>query len=171
MGSGTFNWVGDNGIDVSVRPSKPVLFLPCSGSKASGILPAIEKYTGSSVWGLLRKCPARFATLQTKVQIVIVSAQYGVLYPHEPINDYDATMTHQQAAKLTNIHQRQKLSHILSKAGSSSIYLALPHAYRKFVEDLAPSLIQNDNVHRFPPGSGIGRQRQQINNWMNELIA
>ena len=171
MLSGTLKWVGENGIDVSVTPSKPVLFLPCSGAKASGTLPAIEKYTGSSVWGLLKKCPERFATLQIKVQIVIVSAQYGVLYPHEPVDDYDVTMTHQQAAKITNIHQREKLSRILKDAGSGTIYLALPMAYRNFVEDLVPSLNQNDNVRRFAPGSGIGRQRQQINHWMNKLIS
>lgn len=149
---------------------RPILFVPCSGAKASGRLPAIEKYTGASVWGLLRKDPERFALLRDKAQIVIVSAQYGLLYPHEYIDDYDTTMTPQRVAALTNDHQREKLHRLLKTVSDQAVYVGLPKAYRSLVEVLDVGSLSLCDTHYFAPGSGIGSQRKQLNLWVDAIV-
>lgn len=151
--------------------SKPILFLPCSGPKATGRLPAINKYTGKSVWGLLRKCPHRFTRLCKSANIVIVSAKYGLLYPHEYIDDYEATMTPQRLAVLTNNHQREKLQGILKIANGQSVYVGLPKAYRLLIEGLDIGNLSLCNTHYFAPGSGIGSQRRQLNQWVDAILS
>lgn len=151
--------------------SKPILFLPCSGPKAAGRLPAINKYTGKSVWGLLRKCPHRFTRLCKSANIVIVSAKYGLLYPHEYIDDYDATMTPQRLAVLTNDHQQEKLQGILKIASDQAIYVGLPKAYRSLIEGLGGDVLSGCNTRYFAPGSGIGSQRKQLNQWVDAILS
>ena len=149
--------------------NQPILFLPCSGAKAPGLLPAIEKYTGSSVWGLLRKNQERFELLQNKAQLIIVSAQYGLLFPDEVVDDYDTTMTPQRLSELTNDYQRQKLGAILNNVEDESIYVALPKAYRLLIEKLNVCDWSLLNTHFYAPGYGIGNQRKQIKEWVEAI--
>jgi len=57
---------------------RPILILPCSGPKLVGPQLAIDKYIGSSVWGLLRSS-ADWERLKHAASIYIVSAEYGLL--------------------------------------------------------------------------------------------
>lgn len=78
---------------------KRLLVVSCSRAKRPdpGVLPAIDRYDGP-VFRLLRK--ARAAGLLNTVEVMVLSAKYGLIPADWMIHDYNQVMTPARAAEL-----------------------------------------------------------------------
>lgn len=146
---------------------KPVLILPCSASKVAGPQQAILKYTGSSVWKMLRSRPD-WPRIQRDCEIVVVSAEYGVLFSDDVVLDYDRKLDAARVAVLSTSPQ-QSARAASAVTDRPAIYVALPRLYRELFERLAGSSLHGQMVFRFSPGAGIGKQRQQLSQWATDI--
>ena len=152
--------------------ASPILILPCSGPKLTGPQLAIDKYTGTSVWGLLRSS-ADWERLKYAASIYIVSAEHGLLRWCDTVDDYDTAMTPQRADYLrarpgASRHFRM---HCMPLPTRTPIYVALPKSYREVVLHWAGGFKGHPNVHCYPAGAGIGVQRQYLKRWMQEIVS
>lgn len=79
---------------------RSLLIISCSGAKDKvlGVLPTIMRYKGP-FYPTLHKA-IRENRLPKNLDILIVSAKYGLLQPDEPIEDYDQEMDDKRAREL-----------------------------------------------------------------------
>ena len=148
---------------------KPLLVLPCSGPKRPGQLPAIEKYTGKGIWGLLR-ARQDWAAIQERINILIVSAQYGLLLPNDIVDDYEQPMTASRQASLSASAKHTRTTRqTLERLNPKEIYIALPKAYRAVFETWIEPLNASVTIHTYSKGAGIGSQRGELTRWLNNF--
>ena len=148
---------------------KPALILPCSGPKLPGKLPAIEKYTGSAVWGLLRSSPDDFRLLTERCTIIVISAKYGVLSASDIVDDYDAVLNNERFASLQGQSaQSLKLNRLLASA--KEVYIGLPKQHRALLMTWLPFACSGPYT-TFPLGSGIGKQRSILKQWCQRILS
>lgn len=144
---------------------KPILFLPCSAAKQQGRQLAKDKYTGSGYWGVARPYLDRFGW--NSCHVCIVSAEYGLLRPTDLIQDYERKLTPERVPiLLAETKQKHRLRELL-KCSDGEIYIACPGLYRELILSLAGTSFASRTVHYFPPGAGIGSQRQILKNWLS----
>jgi hypothetical protein len=80
-----------------IPPCSRLLILACSATKRgeAGRIPAIERYDGP-LWRTLRQCDPDCR----KARVALLSARYGFRDAHSPIENYDARLTEQAAARM-----------------------------------------------------------------------
>ncbi len=92
---------------VKRKPSQPryFLILACSQRKHpdSGLMPAIERYDGVN-FRVLQKA-TREGYLSENLDMLILSAKYGLIEANTPIESYDLKMTKQRAQELQAIEK------------------------------------------------------------------
>jgi hypothetical protein len=115
--------------------SRYLLIVACSQRKRSdvGLLPAIERYDGVS-FRVLRKA-RREGYWPEGLDVLIVSAKYGLITASTPIADYDQRMTRHRASALrTQVMQRL---HTYSRENVyREVYVDLGRDYRPAAEAL-----------------------------------
>lgn len=109
-----------------------LLIQGCSNTKRDpdAKLPAIELYDGY-FYRIIEKA-ARTGTLRGAVDILILSAEHGLLDPETPIRAYDRRMTEQRAREL-NENVVKQLQQRLSRRAYERVWVNLGTDYQPAV--------------------------------------
>lgn len=147
----------------SVAPSR-LLLVSCSGEKhfTTEAVPAWHLYQGVSFRVLKRA--VREGRWPTDLDVVILSARYGILAPDQPVLWYEERMTQQRAGALQHpVHLA--LDRILRGRGYRQLLVQAGRVYRQALR-LTPTWM--------PPGvsvhvatGGIGEQLHQLRTWLD----
>lgn len=119
-----------------ILKSRRLLIISCSAAKRlspRAYIPAIERYDGV-FFKVLRKA-LREGGCQSPVEILIISAKYGLITPHTPIPNYDTKMNTHQAAMLRTLI-RKDLQRVINEKKPSGILVNLGKAYAEIIRDI-----------------------------------
>lgn len=130
-----------------------LLLIACTASKRAdiGLLPALERYTGPS-FRVLRHWLRNPAHCTHQLDVLVLSAEFGLIPASRPIPDYNRRMTAARAQELRPQVQHM-LQQVLTNASYSHIYVSAGKTYRAMLGDLSKLSIETA-----PEGSGIGYQ-------------
>lgn len=121
-------WLFSSAFNDISNAEKRLLILACSENKKNkpGLIPAIERYDGP-MWKMLRSITKQRADSEMKLDIYVLSAEFGLIPATKLIPWYDRVMTEDRAKKL----QRPTTSQLclLLDEGYSQICLALSKLY------------------------------------------
>jgi hypothetical protein len=145
---------------------KYLLILACSSRKRpdAALLPAVERYTGVN-FSVMRKAQ-REGNLPPNLDILILSARYGLLRPDTPIPYYDHRMTSMRARAL-----QEEASSALDMHLTNNPYQALfVNLGRTYLMALVCSqqLSRLHSCTTFAHG-GIGQRMAQMKRWLLDL--
>ena len=144
-----------------------LLLVGCSQSKRpdDGLMPAFERYTGVN-FKVLRKAQ-REGYFPEMLDVLILSAEHGLLESDYPIEDYDCKMTRERALTLRSEVSSSLDSH-LNRENYREIFINLGKTYLIAIE-------QSEGIRRagqrvlYPTG-GIGCKMSQMKQWLYELV-
>ena len=141
---------------------KRLLIMSCSQRKRSdlGLLPAIERYDGGS-YRVLRKAK-RDGYWPKNLDVLIVSAKYGLVEASTPIADYEQRMTRNRAAELQP-QVSQRLRDLLQANTYDEIYVDLGQDYWPAVQDLECHFGNNSIVYA---KGRIGQRLANLKSWL-----
>lgn len=139
----------------------------CSQRKCvtPGALPALERYDGV-YFRVLRKA-RRVGYWPAKVDVLIVSAKYGLLEEDTPIPHYDVRMTREQATRLRPLVVPPLVERIASRT-YTEIFLNMGKTYHMALDGWDVSLTHDITV-LYAKG-GIGQKASQMRTWLLEKI-
>jgi hypothetical protein len=142
---------------------RALLILGCSARKRSTpvLLPAIERYDGP-LYRVLRKA-LREGNAPQPLDVLIISARYGVLRASDLIEHYDQRMTRCQAERL-----REEIGVRIAGELSSGV---LSHAHISLGADYLAALGGTEVVTRSigqvsVARGGLGQRQSQLRNWL-----
>ena len=147
--------------------TKYLLLVSCSQRKNSdsGLLPAIERYDGVN-FRVLRKAQ-REGYFAENLDILILSAKYGLIESDYPIEDYECKMTEGRALILQSEVSSSLDSH-LNRNDYREIFLNLGKTYLIAIE-LSDGIRRADQRILYTTG-GIGCKMSQMKKWLYELV-
>jgi hypothetical protein len=144
---------------------KRLLLLSCSKAKVEtvGLLPAIERYNGV-MFRVLRRYLRQKLENQTNLEILILSAEFGLITIEKKIPLYDHYMTTKRANQLRPV-VATFLKEFLSENIYDSILICLGKKYHSTLED--------SKLDKFSPlllrtTGSTGFQLQQLKSWLYE---
>lgn len=143
---------------------RQLLVIACSATKRPDPepLPALERYMGST-YRTIRRIKARGEWPET-VDLLILSAEFGLIGPDEQIPNYDRMMTVNRATRLSR-RVGERLRAQLARAEYEEIFVDLGLMYQlalpEKVETLGPRV-------RFAEGR-IGEKHHQLIEWLQSL--
>jgi len=142
-----------------------LLLLACTATKRADRhpIPAIERYDGPS-FRTLRKWRAANAAAAAYLDVLILSARFGLIAADALINDYNQQMTCARAAELHEAVDAA-LTHTLAQRGPYAATLV--HLGRDYVPGIGPAILQTPacGLVSFTTG-GIGVRLSQIKSWL-----
>ncbi len=139
-----------------------LLIIACSQRKCSdpGLLPAIKRYDGVN-FRVLRKAK-REGYWPENLDVLILSAKYGLISIYTPIADYEQRMNPDRAHELKTqvtqtleIHARQNTYH--------EVYVDLGQDYQPAVEELRK--LFNSSTVMYAKGR-IGERLAHLKHWL-----
>jgi hypothetical protein len=140
-----------------------LLVITCSQRKneSPGLLPAIDRYDGIN-YRIIRKA-MRDGYLPKNLDILIISAKYGLLEQKSLIENYDQLMTKERAKELRNsisslLAERIKLTKY------NEIFLNIGKTYKMALEGWDAG-IGSDSLIVYANG-GIGKKSSQMLHWL-----
>jgi hypothetical protein len=138
-----------------------LLILACSQRKRSdrNALPAFERYTGVN-FQVLHKLRREHA-FPSDLDVLILSAKYGLLSPETPICAYDLKMTERRATELC-AQVSSDLDRHLQEKKYDSVFVNLGKAY---LNALALSRNLKECKVQYATG-GIGSKMKQMKEWI-----
>ena len=141
-----------------------LLILACSQRKLDNkeLLPAIERYDGGS-YRVIRKAQREKCNLDN-IEILILSAKYGLIEAFTPIANYEQRIN-QDRAKELNHQLLQKLKKYVKKNSYIEIHLDLGLNYNLAVERIQNLFPRSHFV--FAKGR-IGERLRQLKLWLEE---
>lgn len=142
-----------------------LLILSCSQKKIinPNPLPAIERYDGPS-YKVLRKIMSS-SNYNNSLDIAIISAKYGLLQPHENIEDYDLKMNKQIAESINNGVAQKLRKRILNKK-YENIFINIGSDYTLAVNGFNKNLPRNIKI--LYANGKIGERLSQMKKWLEE---
>lgn len=142
-----------------------LLILSCSQTKIKNkdLLPAIERYDGPS-YKVLRKI-MNSSNYNNSLDIAIISAKYGLLQPHEKIEDYDLKMNKEIAESLNN-KVAEELRKQISNNKYENIFINIGSDYNLAVDGFNKKLPRNTEI-LYAKGK-IGERLSQMKKWLEE---
>jgi hypothetical protein len=142
-----------------------LLIVACSQRKCvtPGVLPALERYDGM-FFRVLRKA-RREGYWPEKLEVLIVSAKYGLLEADTPIAHYDVRMTREQAMLLRPLVAPALAEWIASRT-YTEIFLNVGKTYHMALDGWDVSLSHNTTI--IYAQGGIGRKASQMRTWLLE---
>ncbi|MFV9506905.1 MAG: DUF6884 domain-containing protein [Oscillochloridaceae bacterium umkhey_bin13] len=142
-----------------------LLIIACTATKRHEVrlLPAIERYCGPS-FRVLRRWLSDHSEATTRLDVSILSAEFGLIPAIQPIPDYDRHMTAARAVEL-RAQVRATLEHLLALRSYTSIYLSAGQIYRQTLGDLS-TITGLRNLSTAPDGAGIGTQLGALKRWL-----
>jgi len=138
-----------------------LLVMGCSDKKNSvnGFVPAINLYNGPNY--LTLKKLKRLNKFPWDVQIVIISAKYGMIFPDQWIENYDQKMTITRADELKKGLKR-KLEKYLVEKEFDECFINLGKKYMRSIEAVQfPS-----DIRKFEAKGKIGEKRSEMLKWL-----
>lgn len=145
-----------------------LLIVACSQRKRStpGLLPAIERYDGVH-FRVLRKA-RREGYWPKNLDVLIVSAKYGLLDLDTAIENYDLRMTLEQAMLLKPLVVSMLAAQVKSKT-YAEVFLNVSKTYCVALEYWNVSLSRDTTV--VYASGGIGQRASQMRHWLVEQTA
>ena len=145
---------------------KSLLIISCSGKKdkAPGKLPALMRYKGP-FYPTLHKA-IRENYFPKHLDILIISAKYGLLESEHPIADYDQKMDCPRANELRPQIQA-KLKAFLNGKDYDQIFNGLWKVYNKTLEGFD---LEKYCERIVPVETNRGKKMQQLKQWIIELF-
>lgn len=140
-----------------------LLILGCSKCKRPdpGLLPAIERYNGVN-FRVLRKAK-REGYWSNNLDVLILSAKYGLLEWDKPIENYDLRMTRERALELQSTVSAQ-LNACLSRVNYREVFINLGQTYLVALAQARKMLGLKGKTH-YATG-GIGEKMAQMKSWL-----
>ena len=145
---------------------KYLLIIPCSKRKvlSERRIPAIDLYDGP-FYRILRKF-FRQHDVSQYIDILILSAKYGLIKSYDLISTYNERMTPHRAKEFSpDIYSFLKI--LLSKEQYQEIFINLGKTYTLALAD-SEELLNHYNV--FWSKGQIGERMQQLKNWIQKVI-
>ena len=145
---------------------KSLLIISCSGAKdkAPGKLPALERYKGP-FYPTLHKAK-RENYFPENLDILIISAKYGLLKSDDLIEDYDQKMDCPRANELRPQVQAD-LKKFLNGKHYTQLFNGLWTVYNKTLEGFDLEKYCDDV---FPVETNRGKKMGQLKQWITELF-
>jgi len=139
-----------------------LLIVGCSQRKRSdpGLIPAIERYDGGH-FRVLRKAKAD-GYWPENLDVLILSAKYGLITSHTPIEYYDQRMTSDQARQL-NAQTVEKLRCSWGQCSYDEVYVDLGQGYYAAIEEIIRCF--STRSVRYAEGR-IGVRLAQLKRWL-----
>lgn len=136
---------------------KYLLILACSQRKRQyeGKIPAIKLYDGNS-YRILRKM-----NLMDSLDVMILSAKYGLISSQELIENYDLKMTDNRAKELKD----ENLKIISRLPNYDEIYVDLGKTYLLAIGGFEQFFLNSNIVYA---KGGIGQRLGQLKRWLEE---
>jgi hypothetical protein len=143
---------------------RSLLIVSCSQRKRAdaGLLPAIERYDGGN-YRLLRKAK-REGYWPERLDVLILSAKYGLIEASTPIANYDQRMNHERAIEL-HTQTLQTLQTYARQNTYHEVYVDLGQDYTFAVEGIEE--LFNNSLVRNAKGR-IGKRLAQLRTWIME---
>ena len=145
---------------------RSLLIISCSGAKdkTPGLLPAVMRYKGP-LYPTLHKA-IRENRFPKSLDILIISAKYGLLKSDEPIEDYDQKINDERARELRPSVQK-KLEVFLDGKNYNQLFNGLWKDYQAVLEgfDLEKHF---ENV--VPVETNRGKKMSQLKVWIIDLF-
>jgi len=143
-----------------------LLVLGCSQRKRpdAGRLPALERYDGVN-YRVLRKLE-RERGLPGNLDIVILSAKYGLIAGSTGIEDYDLRLTPDRAAALSSI-VAQRLDEQVCSANYLQIFINLGKDYMPALAGCIS--LSRAELQLIYARGGIGEKMAQMKEWLYAL--
>jgi predicted RNA-binding protein len=141
------------------QSKKYLIILPCSKRKKPiSKAPAIELYDGP-FYRVLRK------NMPNNLDILILSAKYGLIRQNDTISNYDQKMTIERAKELAN-EIEIKLINALKNNNYKEVFVNLGKTYMLALER-GKRVLNKQNVY-WATGE-IGERLHQLKNWLNKI--
>jgi hypothetical protein len=149
---------------MSLSNPRYLLIVACSQRKRSdpGLLPAITRYDGGQ-FRVLRKAQ-RDGYLPECLDVLILSAKYGLIEASTPIADYEQRMNRKRASEL-KAQVTQALGVYDRKNIYTQVYVDLGQDYRPAVKGLT-ELFKGSQVTLVE--GRIGERLRQLKLWLTE---
>ena len=138
-----------------------LLIISCSQRKVltSETLAGIERYDGP-VYRTLRKA-RREGRIPKKLDVLIISAKYGLLACQQPADNYDQLMTHKRANELRPGVQGRLKSFLVASKGYNQVFINLGKTYMQTLDGFHWGLLSISG--------GIGQKTSQMKAWIDRL--
>ena len=145
---------------------KSLLIISCSGAKdkTPELLPAVMRYKGP-LYPTLHKA-IREDRLPKNLDILIVSAKYGLLKSKDPIEDYDQKMDIRRANELRP-HIQLDLRAFLNGKDYDQLFNGLWQVYNKTLEGFD---LEKHFTHVIPVKNNRGKKMRQLKEWIVDLF-
>jgi len=135
---------------------KRLLLISCSASKKNlANKPALQVYDGPS-YKILRKYNPQ------NLDVIILSARYGLIDAHQKISTYEQVMTKEIANKIRR-ETTAKFSGIVNRRRYSEIFIELGRTYQSAVDFTDPSLAGQAFIIDSGP---IGKRLHNLKKWL-----
>ena len=142
-----------------------LLLISCSQRKIQSpeLLDAIERYDGPT-YRTLRKL-RREGNFPENVDVLIISAEYGIVAAHHSTNDYDRRMTSERADELRPLIQSRLRGAVKSKRGGyTQVFINLGKTYMQTLEGF-----HWGPVSTMEATGGIGQKTAQMKAWLTRI--
>ena len=139
------------------------LILSCTQAKRSDaeFLPALERYEGPP-FRVVRRFLAQADPVLRDVAIYVLSARYGLIAGHTPIEDYDRRMTPARAVELRP-EVLARLKEVLGQ-GYAEIFLSLGGVYLQALEGFQADVLAGTAV--IISRATAGRRLTELKRWL-----
>lgn len=139
-----------------------LLLLGCSQTKrhTSGLIPAIERYDGVN-YRVLAKA-RREGRIPTALDVLILSAEHGLIPAGKPIADYERRMTGSRADALRS-NVSALLEQILSRTSYREVFVNMGMTYRRALDE--GIVREHAPILRIASG-GIGMKMSAMRQWL-----
>jgi cytoplasmic iron level regulating protein YaaA (DUF328/UPF0246 family) len=143
-----------------------LLILACSQRKCKdvGLLPAIDRYDGVN-FSVLHKA-YREGYLPDNLDILILSAKYGLIEAQIPIENYDLKMTKQRALELQT-QVSHDLDQYLSQTNYQEIFVNMGQTYLLVIACSEERKKLHGKIV-YATG-GIGKKMAQMKEWLYRI--
>ncbi len=146
-------------------PLRRLLIIACTATKRPDVplLPAYHRYLGTS-FRIMRRWIDDHPGAATLLDVVILSAEFGLIPAIQPIPDYDRRMTIERAEALRGPVCAALQQHCAVR-GYAEVFISAGAVYRLALAD-ALLLFGTTPVLTAPAGAGIGRQLAALKQWL-----
>lgn len=142
--------------------NRSLLIISCSGRKINtvGRMPVFERYDGQS-YRIIRKA-IRENCFPSNLDILIISAKFGLLRWDEEIEDYDKLMSKEQAQKLRPSIQ-ENLKSFLEGRDYDKLFINMGATYLETLEGFEWKKYFNEKIEA---KGRIGEKSSQMKSWV-----
>jgi len=142
---------------------KHLMIISCSDKKniQPGLLPAIQRYKGAW-YGVINKLK-REGNFPSNLDILIISAKYGLINSEMQIENYDQKLDYTRAREL-NEPILSKLENIISMTSYENILINLGSIYIATISGLE-NIVSNTTKIQLIKGR-IGERKRDMKKWI-----